>query len=245
MKDDMQTLIDSLRRGQYEDPTEKISLLSAALQEQNAELQLLLSLIRAPQIPLRLAAIDASRDRNEPELLAELLALVDHPEVRIRLKLVDVLRLKTDELSVEALRELATDMESDVRDAAIKNTAGRAEFQSIQEACLANDPDWRVRLTAANCLGGQKNPEVINALFKALQHDDDGDVGRRCAEIIEQCLRESPEARQNADAGIIRHYDVGIAPKVKDTRTGRVTTRVKQIFKGDLGPLLDFGYDRK
>jgi hypothetical protein len=66
MNDDIQALIESLRRGQYEDPAEKISLLSAALQEIRADVQLLLSLLRAPQIPLRLAAMDAARDRNEP-----------------------------------------------------------------------------------------------------------------------------------------------------------------------------------
>ena len=60
-KDDIQTLIDSLKRGQYEDATEKIGLLSAALQEKRAEVPLLLTLLRAPQIPLRLAALDAVR----------------------------------------------------------------------------------------------------------------------------------------------------------------------------------------
>jgi hypothetical protein len=37
---------------------------------------------------------------------------------------------------------------------------------------------------------------------------------------------------------IIRQYDVGLAPKVKDTRTGRTTTRVDQVFKGYLAQLL-------
>src|SRR5215467_14502142 len=99
MTDDIKSLIESLRRGQYEDPAEKISLLSAALQEQKAELSLLLSLIRAPQIPLRLAAIDASRERNEPELLSELVQLAHNPELRIRLKLAEILAGKTDKES--------------------------------------------------------------------------------------------------------------------------------------------------
>jgi hypothetical protein len=38
--------------------------------------------------------------------------------------------------------------------------------------------------------------------------------------------------------GVIRSYDVGLAPKVKDIRTGRATTRVDQVWKGDLGALL-------
>lgn len=39
--------------------------------------------------------------------------------------------------------------------------------------------------------------------------------------------------------GVIRQYDVGLAPRVKDTRTGRMTTRVHQVLKGDLDMLQD------
>ena len=69
MTEDIEKLISSLRLGHFEDSTERIGLLAAALLEQNADLSLILSLIRAPQVPLRLAAIQASRDRAEPELL--------------------------------------------------------------------------------------------------------------------------------------------------------------------------------
>src|SRR5437667_8793934 len=69
MNEEIRILIEALRRGQYEDPAEKIGLLSAALREHQADLPLLLSVLRAPQIPLRLAALDACRDRNEPELV--------------------------------------------------------------------------------------------------------------------------------------------------------------------------------
>jgi protein subunit release factor B len=41
------------------------------------------------------------------------------------------------------------------------------------------------------------------------------------------------------NGGIIRHYDLGIGPRVKDMRTGRVTTRVNRVLKGDLEPLLE------
>ena len=91
MNDEIQALIDSLRRGQYEDPREKISLLSAALQEGKADVPFLLSLLRAPQIPLRLAALDACRERPEPDLLAELALLVDHSDARARLKLAGII----------------------------------------------------------------------------------------------------------------------------------------------------------
>ncbi|HWQ92495.1 MAG TPA: hypothetical protein VN673_12555, partial [Clostridia bacterium] len=75
MNEEIQALIESLRRGQYEDPTQKIELLTAALCEHQAELSLMLSLLRAPQIPLRMAAIAASRNRSEPELQQGLVKL--------------------------------------------------------------------------------------------------------------------------------------------------------------------------
>src|SRR5688500_9751676 len=90
MNDEIKALIDSLRRGQYEDRAEKISLLSAALQENKADVATLLSLLRAPQIPLRLAAMDACRERKEPELWPELSTLAENPESRIRLKLAEI-----------------------------------------------------------------------------------------------------------------------------------------------------------
>ena len=64
MTDEIRILIDSLKRGQYENPAEKIGLLSAALRELPADVEMLLSLLRAPQVPLQLAAMDASRGRE-------------------------------------------------------------------------------------------------------------------------------------------------------------------------------------
>ncbi len=75
MNEEIQTLVDSLRRGQYEDPTAKIELLIAALQEHRADDAVLLSLLRSPQIPLRLAAVSACRGRLNGELAPELLKL--------------------------------------------------------------------------------------------------------------------------------------------------------------------------
>jgi HEAT repeat protein len=120
MNDEIQALIDSLRRGQYEDPREKISLLSAALQEGKADVPFLLSLLRAPQIPLRLAALDACRERPEPDLLAELALLVDHSDARARLKLAEVLCGRQQKLARETLLTLLGDADEDVREAACK-----------------------------------------------------------------------------------------------------------------------------
>jgi len=184
-------LIDSLRRGQYENPSEKIGLLSAALQEQEADLALLLSLLRAPQIPLCLAAMDACRERKESELLSELVGLVENPEVRIRLKLAEILSPHTDDAVVQALNVLLKDADEDVRLAAVKSTAGRPEFRIAHETALAKDTDWDVRLAAVSALDAQKNLEIVRPLFDALVQDTDDDVQRRCAEIIERRLNQS------------------------------------------------------
>src|SRR5262249_17844050 len=156
----------------------KIALLSAALQEHNADLQFLLSLLRAPQIPLRLAAIDAVRDRKEPEILAELVGMTAHPESRIRLKLAEMLQPHTDKAAVKALHALIRDLEASVREAAIKSTSGRHEFRTAHENCLANDTYWSVRFAAVNALDAQNSPHVVKTLWKALQ-DEDNDIARR------------------------------------------------------------------
>src|SRR5580658_10150395 len=152
MADEIQVLIESLRRGQYEDPAEKIGLLSASLQEQKADTALLLSLLRAPQIPLRLAAMDACQKRTEPELVTVLVSLADNPELRIRLKLAEILRYHSDNGAVRSLNVLLKDADEGVRRAAIISSSGRPEFRATQQIVLANDPDWSVRLAAVNAL---------------------------------------------------------------------------------------------
>src|SRR4051812_9650562 len=150
MNEEIKTLIDSLRRGQYEDPAEKISLLSAALREHGADLPLLLSLLRAPQIPLRLAAIDACRGRPDTELVAEFQKLVEDQEDRVREKLAAVLESVRLKAATDVLRSLAQDSAEDVRLAAVKSTSGRPDFFELQQTIAESDPDWRVRLAAIN-----------------------------------------------------------------------------------------------
>jgi ATP-dependent Clp protease ATP-binding subunit ClpA len=186
MSEEIKILIESLRRGQYEDPAEKIGLLSAALREHKADFPLLLSLLRAPQIPLRLAAIGACRERDEPGLVEELVKFVDDEESRVRIKLAEALGSISGKLATEALRKLIQDADDNVRSAALKDGANRPELLEEQQAGLANDSNWAVRLAAASALGEQKNPGIANALFKALANDHDDDVSRRCAEILER-----------------------------------------------------------
>jgi ATP-dependent Clp protease ATP-binding subunit ClpC len=198
MTDEIQKLIASLRLGDYENPQEKIGLLSAALVEQPAEPSLLLGLLQAPHVSLRLAAMVASRDRQEGELLDALLNLVRDPEVRVRVKLAEVLAARTGDAATDALRELAKDQDPEVRMAVMQATHGRPEFRRLQEEALTSDGEWRVRLAAVNALEHQRSPLILKPLAAALLNDSDGDVRGRCAELIEARLRQpsSDAARQ-------------------------------------------------
>jgi len=44
---------------------------------------------------------------------------------------------------------------------------------------------------------------------------------------------------------IVRHYDLGMSPKVKDTRTGRTTTRLERVLNGELDSFLELNGDRR
>jgi len=192
MKEEIRALIESLRWGQYDDPTEKIGLLSAALREYQADLALLVSLLRAPQIPLRLAAIDACRERQEAELMVELAKFVDDSESRVRVKVAEILGTIPEKAATDALRTLILDSVGEVRAAALKGGGGRPQLLDLQEQCLTSDSDWQARLAAADALGEQKNPRVVGSLFRALAKDQDQDVQRRCAELIEKRLIAMP-----------------------------------------------------
>src|SRR5262245_15727029 len=115
MNDEIRSLIDSIRRGQYEDPTEKIALLAAALQEHGADNGLLSSLLSAPQIPLRLAALEACRQRKGADLKGELLKLASDPDARVRCKLAEVLATFPNDASFDALKTLSDDTDQSVR----------------------------------------------------------------------------------------------------------------------------------
>ena len=47
MNDEIKNLIESLRRGNYENPAEKISLLAAAIREHQADVAFLATLLQA------------------------------------------------------------------------------------------------------------------------------------------------------------------------------------------------------
>jgi protein subunit release factor A len=61
------------------------------------------------------------------------------------------------------------------------------------------------------------------------------DAIERALLVLNAQMTPNPQAHDT----IIRHYDVGFAPRVKDSRTGRSTTRLDEVMNGELGLLVD------
>ncbi|HEX4999071.1 MAG TPA: AAA family ATPase [Terriglobia bacterium] len=210
MTDEIQQLITSLRTGDYEDPAEKISVLAAALVEQKADIAFLESLLAAPQVSLRLAAMEACRARTEPELLFSLIALSVDLESRVRQKLAEILSGRFEPEAVEALGALTSDADRDVRAAAFRATTNRAEFVDLQERALTHDSDWTVRYAAVQALTSHPGASIVETLARVLQNDDDSDVGRRCAEAVERHMETSPtETEPLLPSGIAALTQIG------------------------------------
>src|SRR5689334_13240010 len=177
MTDDIQKLISSLRLGEYDHPEDKINLLTAALIENKAETVLLLSLLRAPQVSLCLAAIAATRDRKEPVLLHEVVKLAGSSAPAVRTRVAWMLAERSDRAAVAALMNLARDPVDDVRTAVLNATAGVPEFRTIHEESL-QDPDWDVRFAAVRALDGHTTPLVVGPLVLLLQTESNASIGK-------------------------------------------------------------------
>lgn len=194
MNEEIRSLIDSIRRGQYEDPAGKIELLAAALQEHGAGQELLDSLFAAPQVPLRLAVLEFCRHRRDAGQGAWYLKLARDADTRVRAKLCEVVALLPDEVATEPLKVLTGDADSDIREQALKATNGKPPFLEIQRERLRTDTDWSVRHAAAAALAEQNDGLGLGDLLTALANDDDADVRQRCAEQLEKHLVQDSEA---------------------------------------------------
>ena len=185
MNDEIKSLLDAIRRGQFENSFEKISLLAAALVEGDVDAPFLLSLIRAPQVPIRLAVIEASRNTKHQEIRAELAKLVVDRESQVRENLAELHSGFHDDLADDVLRKLIGDSESDVKVAALRASEGRPSLLELQMKALKSGSNWAVRNAAAVAIGKLGTLKGIEALFGALVNERDEDIQRTCVEIIE------------------------------------------------------------
>lgn len=193
MNDEIKSLIEGLRRGNYEDPAEKIGLLAAALREHRASVDFLISLLTAPQVSLRLAGLDVCMDRPEAALHESVARLVQDREVRVRVKAVQVLGSFPEVMAFDALQSLGKDSNDEVRIAVLRATSGRRAFLELQKSLLATDADWEVRLAAAKSLAEQKDSQTVRDFFNVLVNDADEDVRKQCADAIEKLLLANGE----------------------------------------------------
>ncbi len=61
----------------------------------------------------------------------------------------------------------------------------------------------------------------------------------RAYAILHAQVQFQSEGGDTDTSSIIRQYDLGLSPRVKDARSGKSTTRVDRILKGNLDSLLD------
>jgi ATP-dependent Clp protease ATP-binding subunit ClpC len=196
MHDEIRSLIESLRLGQYDDPREKIALLAAALREHAADAALIVTLLRAPQVSLRLAALEACRGRGVQGIAAALREMVRDGEARVRAKLAEIIRTLSEMPVAATLATLAEDSAAEVRQQAISASTGLAGFRARQGAVLTGDPEWTVRQAAASALAEQPAPDVVKELMQALGTDSDRDVQQHCAEALEKRLTQQRAAAE-------------------------------------------------
>ncbi|MCD6049826.1 MAG: ATPase, ATP-binding subunit [Verrucomicrobia bacterium] len=193
MNEEIKSLVESLKRGQFDDPAAKIELLAAALREHQAAPAQIIALLQAPQTPLRLAALHVCENTKDEALITEIIKLAGDAQSKVRLKLAEVLGgIPTGE-STTTLGKLITDEDDDVRKAAIKSASVRDAMVPALLTALEKDEDWEVRLAAANALGEARKFEAASLFFKAVANESDYDVARRAAELLEKAMVEDRE----------------------------------------------------
>jgi hypothetical protein len=196
MTEHIEKLISKLKLGELEDQAEAISLLTAALIEDDSDVSLLLSLMRAPQVSVCLAAIGAVEHRAEPALFQQLKDLAAHSDARVRARVAEALAPKRDSTSTSVLHTLAADPELIVRRSVLWVTAGDARFQTLHENSL-EDPDFNVRMAAARALEGQNVARIVRPLARLLLREAQTYLSELCMRIIEKRLVDFPQEAPN------------------------------------------------
>ncbi|MCC7374218.1 MAG: AAA family ATPase [Verrucomicrobiales bacterium] len=175
MNDSVRELIEALRRGQFEDPTEKIGLLGAALREAKAGLPELAALLRAPQVPLRLAALEACRGVEDPGLADILAEIARDTDIRVRILLAELISRKILTTTDDGLRALLADSEPTIRSHALATVAGRPEFREFLWELATRDPIWDLRGKAIQALGTPGHDEDLGRLLRVYADEEDSD----------------------------------------------------------------------
>jgi ATP-dependent Clp protease ATP-binding subunit ClpC len=200
MNDFVGSLVEALRRGQFDDPTEKIGLLGAALRESKAGLDELTPLLQAPQVPLRMAALEGCRGVDDPRLPEVLVGMTRDSDIRVRIFLSELLAQKVLITTDAGLRALLSDKDCTVRGNIALAVAERAEFRGALWELAVKDPSWDVRTKAIEGLGRPASEEEATRLLNILADEEDTDVQRLAARHLDSYFQqeENPDlARAN------------------------------------------------
>lgn len=249
MRDDIQKLIEEIRKG-GEEQAENASQLAQLLGQADAlSLDELLTLLRDPNAWLVWAGIEGSRERREPELIAALLAMAEDQRSRIRFALARSFSACEDPRAEEPLRAYLKDDDGQVQVAALQAVRGRMEFLLEIIEALESSPQWSVRQAAAQTLAGvhtvesEESAKAIQMLLAALGADPDDDVQQACADSLEPAfahglpaaLQNTPIALVEAALGQLRENAPRRAPRLRDWLEGRARSEVNPKTLADYG----------
>lgn len=238
MNDDIRTLLEAIRRGQFDDPSEKIALLAAALREQGATLADLLPLLRAPQVPLRLAGLEASRSHSDPAVVAEVLRLAGDSDSQVRERLADLLAQKAIPATPAALEALLSDREFGVRLRACKAASELEPFQARLRALAEQDDQWGVRQAAIQALGEVADSDHAGLLVRIIAEDADDDVRQLAAANLEKVVAE-PEPASLVDCPSPNATLIKALSQLEGSWGGARFTRVKAWLKRRTDSMVD------
>ena len=248
MTDDVRTLLEALRRGQYDDPTDKIALLAAALREPPAAVDALIPLFRAPQVAVRLAALEACRNRREPELLGEMSRLASDEDLRVRIALAELLGQKVVSVTPEAFAVLMQDGHPAVRCPMCRAAAEEPRWRPRLREMAESDADWNVRRAAIQGLGEVRDGAHAALLLKVIAEEMDMDVRQHAASVLEKALEGSSPAwagEETSEGGLLLKAATELTEGFGGGRFGKLTEWLKSRTESvvDVAGLARFGAD--
>ena len=174
----------------HDDPVVRAATLDVLRQLSLADTEAVKPALADPDHRVRLQAIRALVNLNEPALIA---AAATDPSREVRVTTAAALATLADPATAPALAHLATDNDPLVRAAALK--AAKALGTPVPLTTLAlsaiSDPAWQVREGAAEALGAASPDLAVSALIAATT-DAHADV-RKSAVIALARLPQQPE----------------------------------------------------
>jgi len=177
--------IDRLIRALLDDDEEAYGKLVRALRKAGPEHIAKLAAHDAPRV--REAVAEAAAGTQAPAPPAILESLADDREARVRLSLAHALAAGTAwPVPDDVLIRLIEDEDEFVREWAATAMTDRSEFLPQLAEVLVEDYGWRVRRAAVRSLATYDAGTVRMPLLICLANDDDRDVAREAAKVIEK-----------------------------------------------------------